>query len=169
MAFSYITDGETIPDVASCSGALFTKMVNNIQGILDGDPGAPRLKILAMPAPTAGNAVIREYTTPPESLPTTWTLMMPWPVIRSGTYRFRITLWNSAAGTFSARIYIDGAPFGAERNLTGVGDATWTEDLTLTAGTQINLYVRHTSGGISGTAEFRCGVAAPLRPIAKVL
>lgn len=94
--------------------------------------------------------------------------MMPWPVIRSGTYRFRISLFNSAAGTLSARIHIDGAPFGAERNITGVGNGTWTEDLTLVAGTQIDFFLRHTSG-TGGWAEIKCGVAAPLRPIAKIL
>lgn len=169
MAFSLVSDAEIAANIASNSSAVMSKLVNNNEGTAAGDAWAPKLRIQAMPAPAVGNAVIREWRKH-GSYPTAYELGRTWPVIVSGTYRTQIILRNhNVSGTLYGRVYRNGAAYGTERSVTAGNSGSWTQDLSFTAGDQIQIYVRHTAGGGSSFCQFRIGVSAPMRPIAKQL
>lgn len=181
--FSYISDTEIEENIAAATATLFTKMNNNQAGAANGDPGAPRLKIQAMPAPTAGNAVIREWRTGNYSgfaISQSWQKAWSVPIMRTGTYRTRINMWTGGffildfeIGTFYAQIRKNGVAFGTLRSLTSastVQSAAYTEDLSFAAGDTLDLYLRNNEPGMSACeAELKICVANPLRPIARVI
>lgn len=79
---------------------------------------------------------------------TTYVLMKNIAVFTPGTYRVSFYLSSSSSGTdvsAYARIYINGAPVGTERSITGGGGITFTEDIAANAGDNIQLWVRSTS------------------------
>lgn len=176
MAYSPLSDAEIKAGVASVSSSVISKLANNIEEIAIGGSGAPRLRIRALPAPTAGNAVIREWRTSngnettSDILNSTYTVHCVWPVVVSGSFRFRLTMTNNAnSGTMYGRIYRNGTAYGTERSVGANSTGTWTQDLSFDAGDQIRLYLRHTGQTTFNYAEFKAGVANPMRPIAKVL
>lgn len=167
MAFSLVSDAEIAANIASNSAALMSKLVNNNEGTAAGDNWAPKLRIQALPGPSAGNAVIREFRQS-TGIPSTYTLAVTYPVIISGTYRTQILLRNyENSGVLYGRVYRNGAAYGTERSIAANTNGAWTQDLSFTAGDQIQFYIRHTGAGTYSFAQFRIGVSHPMRPIAK--
>lgn len=167
MAYSIVSDSELSAGVASVSASLLSKLATNNEATANGDNFAPKLRIQAMPAPSAGNAVIREWRCSGFTN-TSYALGISFPVIVSGTYRTQILLRNNEeSGTFYGRVYRNGAAYGTERSVAAGASNSWTQDLSFTAGDQIQIYTRHTGGGTFSFAQFRIGVSHPMRPIAK--
>lgn len=176
MAYSPVSNAEIRAGVASVSSAVISKLANNIEEIANGGSGAPRLRIAALPAPTAGNAIIREFRSnngneyKSANLTSTYTAIVTWPVVVTGTYRLRLSMSNAASsGTLYGRIYRTDTAYGTERSVAANSSGTWTQDLSFDAGDQIRLYVRHTGQGTFHYFEFLAAVANPMRPIAKSL
>lgn len=169
MAYSIVSDTEIAANIASCSSAVISKLANNNEGTAAGDMWAPKLQIYAMPAPSAGNAVIRECRVS-GSFDTSYQLIRTWPVIVTGTFRTQILLRNhTSTGTLYARVYRNGAAYGTERSIGAGSSGSWNQDLSLTAGDSIEIWARHSAGGFNSFMQFRIGVSAPMRPIAKQL
>lgn len=176
MAYSPVSDAEIEASIASVSSAIISKLANNNEATAAGDAGAPRLRIQALPAPTAGNAIIREFRSgngneyKSGAMSSTYDDILTWPVVVSGTYRLRLTMRNAASsGTLYGRIYRTSTAYGTERSVAASSTGTWTQDLSFDAGDQIRLYVRHTGQTTGHYIELLAAVADPMRPIAKSL
>ncbi len=168
MAYSIVSDAEIAANIASCSSAVISKLANNNEGTAAGDMWAPKLQIVAMPAPAAGNAVIREFRK--NIFPVSYELCRTWPVIVTGTFRTQILLRNhDSSGTLYARVYRNGAAYGTERSVGAGASGSWNQDLSFTAGDSIEIWARHSAAGFYSFMQFRIGVSAPMRPIAKQL
>jgi len=71
-----------------------------------------------------------------------------------GVYRVTLTLTIYPTGktpgstTIYGRIYVDGVATGTERSLSGTDTTqTWSEDITVAAGEEIQIYAKHNGSG----------------------
>ncbi|MCG8044374.1 MAG: hypothetical protein N0C89_07920 [Candidatus Thiodiazotropha endolucinida] len=135
-----------------------TQMQNlrdNLQAMMDGDTGAPRLECEGFVNPSAGENVMQvspDFTV--ESMTGSYVKYCEVIVLFDGKIRVKQTINNTQADIAYTRVYVNGVATGTEHTQSGAGSNSVFDDITVSCGDLVQIYCKRQSipGGKSVTA-----------------
>lgn len=153
------------------TAAQMTNLSNNITAVMNGDTGAPNLQQAALRDAATGSDVAygdeRKVTESSAAYTKAREVQVPY----GGTFNVQFDLaedyqGGAGAGAAYAQIYVNGTAVGTERTVDGADLAysTFNEDITVSAGDLIQIYLKSTSTDATVTAlkDFYLKEASPL-------
>ncbi|MDA8977540.1 hypothetical protein N9F71_00805 [bacterium] len=148
-----ISDTEVAVD-APITQQLMQALKDNMTAIREGDDSAPRLSYVVHPNPVAGNMRIyggtATYGVTEVSGATTDTFGPEHTMLRTGDFRFRITISKTSGDTCRAILYKNGSVVSTGGTIGSTSLATHTHDEAFEFGDTWKVKFDKTSGSVFG-------------------
>jgi hypothetical protein len=154
--YTAIADSEIDPESPGIA-SLFTRLRDNPLAIAEGDATAPSISYSALTAFTvAGGTTYYLTQKASESVSGTGTptKVIEWQISLSGTVNTYFGLRSSSAPyTAEGQIYVNGSAVGTLRSTTSTTAVYYSEDITVSEGDLVQIYLRTTAGLGSAYAD----------------
>jgi len=146
--------GQTFTVGQILTAAQLNNLQADITAAFNGDSGGPRLNTAVIKDVASGNYQTGQEVTGSNST-LSYVKVAEFICPQGGTYNTKMVL-TADAGTPSGRIYVDGFAVGTERSSAG----TYYEDIVVTAGQKIQLYIKNSSLGNNTYGTIALGISA---------
>lgn len=155
MAYSTLADSQIDGDSPLIADTMF-KLRDNPLAIISADPTAPKLlNANAASAPAAGGKMVSPLCFGQAVQASVWVKIRGESRVNvAGTYTVTVTSYGLVGtGSYSFRVYINGAAAGTTRTTSGEGPYSASEDFALDEGDIISIYATVPTTGV-GTPTF---------------
>lgn len=155
MAYNEISDAR-VQSGAIANSALFFDLRDNPLAVISADPTAPKLlNANAASSPAAGGKMVSPLCFGQAVQASAWVKIRGESRVNvAGTYTVTVTSYGlPGTGSYSFRVYINGAAAGTTRTTSGAGPYSASEDFALDEGDIISIYATVPTTGI-GTPTF---------------